>query len=225
MTDEEQSDVDVTQGTAPPALPAVPAAAMPSSVPYRFIAVPGHRLAAGADIPSEEVLEPDLPPLREAVERALSGAEFRDVRARDRMRAAVTDDRVNGPPAGLGKLGKLSSAGVFARPPQDLPALLRLADQLESLAQIEAGERALVWRCGACSTRYAVPVALARSVVIPCERCGAAVDLAPERSIGEEALLDPFSGAVNAARQQLAAFFREAMARGLTVLVAGDDLS
>ena len=222
MMDEEQTDVDVTTPAPQPALPAAPAAAMPSPVPYRFIAVPGHRLAAGADIPSEEVLEPDLPPLREAVERALSGAEFRDVRARDRMRSALADDRLAGPP---GPLEKLGSAGVFARPPQDLPALLRLADQLENLAQIEAGERALVWRCGTCGTRYAVPVALARAVIIPCERCGAAVDLAPERSIGEEALLDPFSGAVNAARQQLAVFFREAMARGFTVLVAGDDVA
>ena len=222
MMDEEQRDMDVTPPTPRPALPAVPAAATPSPVPYRFIAVPGHRLAAGADIPSDEVMEPELPPMREAVERALSGAEFRDVRARDRMRSALTDDRVEGPP---GPLEKLGPAGVFARPPQDLPALLRLADQLESLAQIEAGERALVWRCGKCSTRYAVPVALSRSVVIPCERCGAAVDLAPERSIGEEALLDPFSGAVNTVRQQLATFFREAMARGFTVLVAGDDVA
>jgi DNA-directed RNA polymerase subunit RPC12/RpoP len=88
---------------------------------------------------------------------------------------------------------------------------------------VEAGERALVWRCGKCGTRYAVPVALARSVVIPCERCGNPVDLTPEKSVGEEALMDPFAGAVNATRRQLAGFFREAMARGFTVLVAGED--
>src|SRR5687768_16562274 len=101
--------------------------------------------------------------------------------------------------------------------------MLRLADQLDSRAQIEAGERALVWKCERCATRYAVPVALARSVVIPCERCGASVDLTPDRSVGEEALLDPFSGAVNTARRHLAVFFREAMARGYAVLVAGEE--
>ena len=221
MANEDQS-VDVTSSEPQLALPGGPAAAMQSPVPYRFVAVPGHRLAAGAAISPEEMMEPELPPLREAVERALSGAEFRDMRARDRMRAALADDRVAGP---LGALEKLGPTGVFARPPQDLPALLRLADQLESLAQIDAGERALVWRCGKCGTRYAVPVALARAVTIPCERCGSGVDLAPERSIGEEGLLDPFSGAVNAARQQLAGFFREAMARGFTVLVAGEEIT
>ena len=209
--------VDVTPPVAQPVLPGTAAAAMPSPVPFRFIAVPGHRLATGAGVTPEETLEPDLPPLLGAIERALAGAEFRDMRARDRMRAALADDQVSAAPGGLEQLGP---SGVFARPPQDLPALLRLADQLENLAAVEAGERAMVWRCPRCSTRYAVPVALARPVVIPCERCGAAVDLAPEKSVGEEALLDPFAGAVNVTRRQLAGFFREAMARGFTVLVA-----
>ena len=40
------------------------------------------------------------------------------------------------------------------------------------------------------------------------------MDLTPEKSVGEEALLDPFAGAVNATRRELAGFFREAMARG-----------
>ena len=219
MTRDDMT-VDVTSPVAQPALPGGPPAAMPSPVPFRFIAVPGHRLATGAGVAPEETLEPELPPLRGAVERALAGAEFRDMRARDRMRAALADDQVSVAPSGLEKVGH---SGVFARPPQDLPALLRLADQLDNLATVEAGERALVYRCPKCSTRYAVPVALARVVVIPCERCGAAVDLAPEKSVGEEALLDPFAGAVNTTRRQLAGFFREAMARGFTVLVASEE--
>ncbi|HVE85813.1 MAG TPA: hypothetical protein VND93_23320 [Myxococcales bacterium] len=188
-------------------------------MPYRFFAVAGHRLVAGAAVSPEEVVEPDLPPMREAVERALGGAELRDERALDRVRAALSAHRL--PPSTLpGGLERFEPSGVFARPPQDLPALLRLADQLESLAQVEGGERALVWKCSQCGTRYAVPVALARPVVIPCERCGTAVDLHPDHRVGEESLLDPFSGAVNTARRELADFFREAMARGYTVLVS-----
>lgn len=219
MTHDDLS-VDVTSPVAQPALPGGSPAVMPSPVPFRFIAVPGHRLATGTGVAPDEALEPELPPLRGAIERALTGAEFRDMRARDRMRAALADDQVSVAPSGLEKVGH---SGVFARPPQDLPALLRLADQLDNLAAVEAGERAMVWRCPKCGTRYAVPVALARSVVIPCERCGAAVDLAPDKSVGEEALLDPFAGAVNVTRRQLAGFFREAMARGFTVLVASEE--
>lgn len=222
MMPPEDENVSVTPVTPQPVLPGGPPAEMPVIVPFRFFAIPAHRLAAGSGASPEDVLEPDMPPMRGAVERALGGAEFRDMRARDRMRSALADDKVP-ERMGVAVPERFGPSGVFARPPQDLPALLRLADQLESLAQTEAGERALVWKCGQCGTRYAVPVALARSVVIPCERCGAAVDLSPERSVGEEALLDPFSGAVNAARKQLAEFFREAMARGWAVLVASGE--
>jgi DNA-directed RNA polymerase subunit RPC12/RpoP len=170
-------------------------------------------------LPDDERLEPELPPVHEAVERALTGAEFRDVRARDRMRALLQGDRpptLGAPEAGFGP------CAIFAQPPQDLPALLRLADELENLAKREAGERALVWKCGECGARYAVPVALVRQVSIRCERCGNPVELTSPRSLGEEALIDPFLGAVNHSRRELAAFFREAMARGWPVLVAED---
>ena len=187
---------------------------------FRFLAVPAHRLVNyPQSLPDDERLEPELPPVHEAVERALTGAEFRDVRARDRMRALLQGDRpptLGAPEAGFGP------SAVFAQPPQDLPALLRLADELENLAKREAGERALVWKCGDCGARYAVPVALVRQVSIRCERCGNPVELSSTRSLGEEALIDPFLGAVNHSRRELAAFFREAMARGWPVLVAED---
>lgn len=161
------------------------------------------------------MLEPRLPDLREAVDRALVGTDFRDVRARDRLRSILAG---GGPP---GDRPPFPNAAVFARPPHDLPALLRLADQLDRMAkQGQSGERALVWHCGRCGTRYAVPVSLARPVTIACERCGAPVALQPEKSDGQESLVDPFSGAVNATRRELAEFFREAMARGWAVLVA-----
>ena len=170
--------------------------------------------------PPEERLEPELPPLQEAVERALSGAEYRDVRARDRLRSLLHGDK----PPTLGSPGEgFGPSALFAQPPEDLPALLRLADELEGLARREAGERALVWKCSECSARYAVPLALVRAVSIRCERCGSAVELNPGRSLGEESLIDPFLGAVNTARYGLAAFFREAMARGWPVLVATED--
>lgn len=169
---------------------------------------------------SDELVEPDLPDLHEVIERALSGVEYRDVRARDRLRALLKGDIAPeyGPPS-----REYGPSAIFAQPPNDLPALLRLADQLEKSARAEAGERALVWRCTSCSTRYAVPVALARSVSIRCERCGTNVDLDPTRPMAEESLLDPFEGAVNTARVQLAQFFREAMARGWPVLVTSRE--
>ena len=187
-------------------------------VGFRFVALPGHRLVAHPQSqPSDERLEPELPPVSEAVERALTGVEFRDVMARDRLRSLLQGDKrphLGSPGAGFGP------CALFAQPPQDLPALLRLADELESLARREAGERALVWKCGECGARYAVPLALARSVSIRCERCGSAVELNPGRSLGEESLIDPFLGTVNTARRALAVFFREAMARGWPVLVS-----
>lgn len=183
---------------------------------YRFFAVPAHRLAEKSLEGIDEVLEPDAPEIRSVLERALQGAEFRDIRARDRLRSllhADTEPPHPSPGQGCGR------AAIFAQPPQDLPALLRMADHLERLAQQEVGERALVWRCTQCSTRYAVPVALVRNVAIRCERCGEPVELNPTRSLGEEALVDPFQGEVNTTRQKLATFFREAMARGWPVLV------
>jgi hypothetical protein len=154
------------------------------------------------------------------VERALASAEFRDVRAKDRLRALLHGDRA----PGLGSPGKgYGPSALFAQPPQDLPALLRLADELEELARLEAGERALVWKCTECNARYAVPVALVRPVSIRCERCGHPVELNPARSLGEEALIDPFLGAVNSCRRELAQFFREAMARGWQVLVSSEE--
>ncbi|MFL5355952.1 hypothetical protein [Archangium sp.] len=188
---------------------------------FRFVAIPGHRLVAHPQsLPPDERLEPELPPLHEAVERAFAGAEFRDVKAKDRVRALLQGDKpptLGSPGAGFGP------SAIFAQPPQDLPALLRLADELESLARREAGERALVWKCGECGARYAVPLALARTVSIRCERCGSPVELNPQRSLGEESLIDPFLGAVNGARHELATFFREAMARGWPVLVAREE--
>jgi DNA-directed RNA polymerase subunit RPC12/RpoP len=190
-------------------------------VSFRFFAIPGHHLAAHPQpIASEELVEPEIPPVQEAVERALAGAEFRDMRAKDRLRSLLLTEeepKHGSPGEGCGP------SAIFARPPQDLPALLRMADQLETLAKRDEGERALVWKCGQCASRYAVPVALARPVSIRCERCGSPVELIAERSIGEETLVDPFRGAVNDARRQLAGFFREAMARGWPVLVCMTD--
>jgi DNA-directed RNA polymerase subunit RPC12/RpoP len=187
-------------------------------VGFRFLSLPSHRVSDHPRVlPDEDRLEPELPPIPEAVERALAGAEFRDVRARDRLRSLLQSDR----PPKLGAPGKgFGPSAVFAQPPQDLPAMLRLADELENLARREAGERALVWKCSECAARYAVPVSLVRPVSIRCERCGNPVELSIQRSLGEEALVDPFLGAVNHCRQALAAFFREAMARGWPVLVA-----
>ena len=184
----------------------------------RFFSLPSHRLVAPPQLlPADVLVEPELPASPGVLDRALTGVEFRSQRARDRISqlfAAENLTRVGAP-------GPHASPSLyFAQPPQDLPAILRMADQLEALAAAEEGERALVWKCQACGTRYAVPLELVRDVNIRCERCGQPVALRRERSTGEEALVDPMHGAVNTARRRLAAFLRESMARGWPVLVA-----
>lgn len=163
-------------------------------------------------------MEPTLSRSPDVLDRALSGAEFRDERARNRVYSLLGPTRTTQPTLGPG----FGAASVFARPPADLPALLRLADQLETLAQQQKGERALVWKCE-CGTRYAVPITLFRAVSIRCESCGRAVPLDQGASLGEEALIDPLEDAANRARHELSRFFREAMARGWPVLVCSTD--
>jgi hypothetical protein len=173
---------------------------------FRFYAVPSWQVLgadpkrAGAGGPAE----PLAPKLEAPLERVLSTVEYRGESALDRARRLAEDPR---------------GYAVYARPPNDLPALLRTADQLLLFARREAGERALVWRCE-CGTRFAVPAALIRPVTIRCEHCGRTVDLDPARSAGESFLAAPELAQVNASRQALADFFREAMARGWPVLVA-----
>ncbi len=192
---------------------------------YRFFSVPLHVLQAAGSLEGvQDLLEPTPSDVRVSTERVLQGCEFRDLRARDRLRSLLSPDAHSEQPVTYPSPGRgCGPAVVFATPPGDLPALLRMADQLDRLAQQEAGERALVWRCTQCATRYAVPVALARNVAIRCERCGESVELNPTRSLGEESLMDPFQGEVNRARSHLAHFFREAMARGWPVLACTTD--
>jgi DNA-directed RNA polymerase subunit RPC12/RpoP len=187
-------------------------------VATRFFSLPSHRLVSPPQLqPADALLEPELPNGPGLVDRALAGVEFRDQRAKDRIAHLLASEQV----ARAGAPGPDASPSVvFAQPPQDLPALLRMADHLDALANAEEGERALVWKCQHCSTRYAVPMGLVRDVSIRCERCGNPVQLRRERSVAEEALVDPMVGAVNTARRRLAAFLRESMAHGWPVLVA-----
>jgi hypothetical protein len=80
----------------------------------------------------------------------------------------------------------------------------------------------MVWKCE-CGTRYAVPVALFRSVTIRCDQCGRPVELSLGASTGEDSLLDPGEDAANRCRKELARFFRDAMARGWPVVVSSSD--
>lgn len=169
----------------------------------RFYAVPAWDLAPKQkNAPKAERLEVALADGAQVTD-ALARSEFRDQKAWRRAEALLE-----------GKKG----AQVYARPPTDLPALLRLADQLVTLARQEAGEQAKVWRC-ACGARYAVPVALLRPVSIRCERCGRTVDLEPGKSLDDGQAADPSKFQVNQSRLALAEFFREAMARGWVVMV------
>ncbi|MEW5737451.1 MAG: hypothetical protein AB1938_00910 [Myxococcota bacterium] len=173
---------------------------------FRFYAVPSWQVL-GADPKKAspgEPTQPLAPKLDAPMDRILSTAEYRGESALQRAQRLV--DEAKGP-------------AVYARPPNDLPALLRTADQLLLFTRREAGERALVWRCE-CGTRFAVPVTLLRPVTIRCERCGRMVDLDPARSAGVSHLAGPEQAQINSSRQALADFFREAMARGWPVLVA-----
>ena len=182
----------------------------------RFFSLPSHLLVAPPLLlPADRIFEPELPAVVGAVDRAITGAEFRDQRLPARLEQLLAEaERYAAPSADAGP------SIILARPPADLPALLRTADQLESMAVDTDGERALVWKCEKCGTRYAVPVALARDVAIHCEHCGEPVQLLRTRSLGEQSLMDPHHSAVNVARRALAAFFRESMARGWPVLVS-----
>lgn len=184
----------------------------------RFFSIPGHLLVPAPQLlPGDALMQPELPTSAGLVERALAGVEFRDQRVRDRVAQMFAADNL----PRVGAPGPQASPSlVFAQPPQDLPAILRMADQLDALAAAEEGERALVWKCQRCATRYAVPLGLVRDVSIRCERCGEPVSLRRERSMGEEGLVDPMQGAVNVARRRLAAFLRESMASGWPVLVS-----
>ncbi|MFZ5444997.1 MAG: hypothetical protein ACOZQL_33715 [Myxococcota bacterium] len=170
----------------------------------RFFSVPAWQLVDSKRTPGpgEEELQPALaePAL---IGPALEAIEYRGYKAWERAQELVAAE----------------SPAVFARAPNDLPALLRTADQLLTLARVDAGERAQLWRC-ACGARYAVPVALMRPESLRCERCGATIELDPARSIGESSLTSPKKLSVNLARTALSDFFREAMARGWPVLVS-----
>jgi hypothetical protein len=173
---------------------------------FRFYAVPAWQLLddknAKSAGPGEETLNPVA--LEAGLEElALAQVEYRGFKARDRALELLS----------------FKTPAVFASSPNDLPALLRTADQLLTVAKIDAGERARVWRCQ-CGARYAVPVALVSPVSVPCERCGATVELDATTALGETSAADAKTDSVNAARHSLAAFFREAMARGWPVLVA-----
>ncbi len=168
----------------------------------RFYAVPGWELAPKPkNAPPPERLDPQLPE-GTLLSEALARSEFRDQTSWRRASSLVDGKR---------------EAQVYARPPTDLPALLRLADQLVTLARQEAGEQAKVWRCQ-CGARYAVPVALLRPVSIRCERCGRTVELEPGKSLDDGAA-DTSRLQINQSRLALAEFFREAMARGWVVMV------
>jgi hypothetical protein len=70
-----------------PRLQDAESAVMPKPVPYRFFAVPSHHIpTSGEAIHSDELVEPELPFVFEAIDKALSGAEYRDVRARPAAR-------------------------------------------------------------------------------------------------------------------------------------------
>jgi hypothetical protein len=170
----------------------------------RFYAVPAWQLLpekGKADARAER-LEPSLPAGARLAE-VLARSEFRDQKSWPRAAALLSDK---------------PAPQVYARPPNDLPALLRLADQLVMLARQEAGEQAKVWLCE-CGARYAVPVALLRPVSIRCDRCGRTLELEPGNTLPETVSADPKRTRTNEGRVALATFFREAMARGWVVMV------
>jgi hypothetical protein len=176
---------------------------------YRFFSKPAWTLveAKQGDAPPEPyvALETPIASSNDIVARALARVEYRTLSLVERIENAI----------GQG-------AAVLAKPPNDLPALLRTADQLLAFARQEAGERANVWRCS-CDTQYAAPVSLMRPVSIKCERCGNTINLDPDLIESHSHIADAVTAEVNSYRSAVSALFREAMARGWPVLVTTVD--
>lgn len=171
-------------------------------MPYRFHAVPT-RVLEGAAATEGERLAPDLADLPLAAE-ALVQAEYRGESADRRARRLLAES--GRPP-------------VYARSPGDLPALLRTADQLLAQAKAANGEQPRLGQCR-CGAPYAVPVLLVPPATVRCDRCGDVVELDTPRQPGRTQPVDERTRRLNEARRALAAFFREAMARGWPVLVS-----
>ncbi len=174
---------------------------------YRFSAAPLWALADPSKKAPAQPFEPLAPLANASPEvwaRVLARIEYRTLTLAERIELVLK----TGP-----------EPAVLAKPPNDLPALLRTADQLLTFARQESGEKASLWRCE-CGTRYAVAVSLLRTVSVRCEHCGRTVDLDPAHTAGESFLPNPELAAVNELRRSLSAFFREAMARGWLVLVS-----
>lgn len=171
----------------------------------RFYSVPAWQLLDAKKEKTAAPPEPEFHPAGEGphdLKAALARVEYRGFKALERA----------------SELLEQNEPAVFARSPNDLPALLRTADQLVTMARMHAGERAQVWRCS-CGARYAVPVSLVRPVSLRCDRCGNTVEMDAAHALSESTDPDPEHMRINATRTALAEFFREAMARGWPVLV------
>jgi hypothetical protein len=172
---------------------------------FHFYALPVWALGPPSKKPNAPQADPLVPSIATepgVVLQALDRAELAGMRAAVRAQRALEE-------AGPHK--------VFARPPNDLPALLRLADELVRIAQQDQGHPARIWQCS-CGTRYGVPEAVLVPMSLTCEKCGRQIELEPQTTTGQEPV-DPQQERVNAYRGALSEFFREAMARGWPVLV------
>lgn len=163
---------------------------------FRFSAVPTWSLEAKKGMPEAQPLLPEVPSPSVAA-RAVEHIEFRGTKLGDAVEQALQGAK---------------GAVVFARSPNDLPALLRTADQLRSLSLQATEDRPQVFHC-ACGAAYNVPLSLFHPLTIRCDRCARVVELNSTR------LADTPVSEISLCRDGLAAFFREAMARGWVVLV------
>lgn len=168
---------------------------------FRLTAVPAWALVETKPA-GGEVLHPDIDDAV-ALGDVLARIEYRGEQAGERLQRLTE-----------GQAGPV----VYARPPNDLPALLRTADQLVSVAREEAGEQVHRRRCE-CGAPYIVPIVAVRPMSLKCQRCGRTVDLDPPPAQGATAAAGR-AATVHDARLALSTFFREAMARGWPVLAA-----
>jgi hypothetical protein len=164
----------------------------------RFFAVPQYVVETAAVKPpaDREKLEPG-PNDPVLVSRAIERVEFRGSKLGDHVARLLS----NGP-----------GPVVLARSPNDLPALLRTADQLRTHSIQDSQGRPQVFHC-ACGAAYNVPISLFRPLSIRCDRCGRVVELASTR------LSDSRVSELSLCRDRLSDFFRESMARGWLVMV------
>jgi hypothetical protein len=135
---------------------------------------------------------------QELLRKVLMGVEYRGQTAHAKVMATLREP-----------------GSILAKPPNDLPALLRTADQLLMMARQASGEGVHIQYCS-CGTRFSFPPNQQHNVLIRCHSCQRPLD-AELLKYPQPLSNDPHREQINGIRISLSTFLRDAMAQSLTV--------